>query len=200
MTTGAEVTRALGTARALAAMLEDPDLTGDLLAVAIALRWVLDSGDTSKWLNRVAEAIGHRPQRVRIAIGDDMPRYKGDMTSPVCDVLMPRRGDACGKRASNYTSDRDPETGALRLVGRCTRHDVDRAFWLCLEDRRKQWEANGKPLPPHDTGGILRRHFPGYNWADIYTWARPGVEQTPGGGKPKILPRPKLILLRGGAS
>lgn len=207
MTTGEEIMRALETHRVIEGMIQDPDLTGDLLLIAIAFQTVVLPGvrgrtftRTRTWLDAVSEAAGLRPFSIQMRIGDDTPRYQPPIPGYdfACDAPMIRRHGTCGQPATTKGLDINPATGEQWMIGRCSRHNA-RAIWLARDERRRAWVDNGQPRPPHNTGGILRRHFPDIDWARLYTWAAPHLEQTPGEGKPPTPRPPKLTLIRGGA-
>jgi hypothetical protein len=136
--------------------------------------------------------------RVQRVIANDIPRYKVNHQLISCPVPKTRGknvGKPCGKNATYYWVDRDPETGEATPEGYCSAH-VTTAARLRHSDRFEQWEANGKPSPPANAGGILARHFSA-DWAKLYAWADPRTEPLPN-GKPPTPPRPKLTLIRGG--
>lgn len=203
MITGNELVQALDQNRAIQEMLEDPDLNDNLLLIAIAFRAVVIGHHftrRSTWLDAVCEATGLRLYTVQHHIGRDVPRYQAPTPGydVSCDAPMIRRDGPCGQRASHHLYDIDPATGEQWGIHRCGRH-FDRSLWLARDVHWREWTTNGKPSPPHNTGGILRRHFPNVIWEEIYAWAAPHVEQTPGEGKPPTPRPPKLTLIRCGA-
>lgn len=136
--------------------------------------------------------------RVQRVIANDIPRYRVNHGRVRCPVLKTRGkniGKPCGKNATHYWVDRDPNTGEGTPEGYCSAH-ITTAARLRHSDRIKQWAANGKPSPPANAGGVLARHFSA-DWAKLYAWADPSVEPLPD-GKPPTPPRPKLVLIRGG--
>ncbi|MGW2666085.1 hypothetical protein ACWCW7_34460 [Nocardia tengchongensis] len=189
-------------------MLNDPDLTGDLLLFAMALDEVIvtrrEQGRRSlrNWVIDVA-ALAHGTDRAyyvrhwgRNVVGDDIPRYEpqgSNRRGIGCVAPMLRREGLCGKRSSVLLTDYEPETGIAQHVGLCARH---RGLEAGYEQRRLAWIEHGKPLPPANTGGVLRRYFDA-DWDAIYHWARPGLKPMEG-GREATPPRPKLRLLSGG--
>ncbi|WP_306365484.1 hypothetical protein [Nocardia sp. CC227C] len=191
-------------------MLNDPDLTGDVLLFALALDELLatrkEQGRRSlkNWVAEVAE-LAHGTddyyQRYwgKKVIRDDFPRYEvidRNPGRPRCVAPMVRREGVCGRSSQVWFVDPDPETGEGRYVGLCRRHRPGLEGYY--ERRREQWRRNGKPRPPANTGGVLRRYF-NADWDAIYQWARPGVEPMEG-GREATPPRPKLRLIPGGES
>ncbi|MGW4720898.1 hypothetical protein, partial [Nocardia sp. NPDC004260] len=110
-----------------------------------------------------------------------------------CVAPMIRREGLCGKSGSYGLADRDPLTGEGGLVWFCARH---RHLGKAAEERTRQWAENGKPLPPANTGGVLKRYWDA-DWDHIYRWAS-GRDPMPG-GREATPPRPKLRLIPGGA-
>lgn len=183
-------------------MLNDPDLVADALLLALALDEVLASRKEAgrrlgNWVDDVAElAWGpgeHRRDLVQRVIGNDVPRFEPirDTRALACIAPMIRREGLCGKRGTWSTIDRDPETGEARWIGLCGRHrDLQAKFG----SRRSAWLANGKPSPPPNVGGVLKRYFAA-DWDQVYRWAAPW--RTPLDGAPEPTPpRPKLRLVR----
>jgi hypothetical protein len=189
-------------------MINDPDLTGDLLLFCLALDEVLanrrEQGRRSlrNWTVETAElahgnSAYHLKYWSRSVIAKDFPRYEPVGRADLCTCVAPmiRREGLCGKRTSETWLDRDPLTGEAVLVGLCNRHRKHpcRAEY---EQRQRDWVAHGKPVPPANTGGVLRRYYSG-NWDEIYRQARPGAEPLEG-GREATPPRPKLRLIPGG--
>jgi hypothetical protein len=189
-------------------MLNDPDLTGELLLFALALDEVIvtrkEQGRRTlrNWVQEVA-VLAHEETSYYLrywgksVLRDDFPRYEAPRPHgrTVCVAPMIRREGPCGKVASLSWIDSDPITGESMHVGLCARHRGGevQAYY---DRRHAEWVANGKPIPPANTGGVLRRYFSA-DWDSIYQWARPG--STPmEGGREATPPRPKLRLIPGG--
>lgn len=189
-------------------MLNDPDLTGDLLLFALCLDEVIatrrEQGRKSlrNWVQEVAIlAHGDGPYYMRYwgknVIGQDIPTHEADgfrSPSVPCVAPMIRREGQCGKKSSVRFIDHDPKTGEGKFVGLCARHRWHMAYF---NERQREWEANGEPVPPANRGGVLRRYF-STDWEGIYRWARPGVKPMEG-GREATPPRPKLRLIQGGS-
>lgn len=211
MATGADIATGLELRRDVRVLMADPDLTGDLLLVALALCDYLyerrdgtgvKSAKRTNWVQGIADRTGIRANYVPHVIGKDFPRYEPenwtDHAATLCRAPMVRRNGPCGQRATMWTLDFDPKTGRRWRAGACTRH---RATEMpAIDARRRAWIANGGPTPPHNAGGILARHFAG-KWDDIYAWAAPHEARraTPGTGKAPTPPKPTLRLIVGGA-
>lgn len=188
-------------------MLTDPDLTGDLLLFALALDEVIDARAERKpggrvlragWVSEVTVlAKGDAPAYQhwgRLVLSGDLPRYQAEQTrGRRCVAPMIRRDGECGQRGSISLMDYDPATGAARLVDFCARHK-DQAG--PVQARQREWAANGRPRPPANNGGILRRWYSG-NWNGIYRWA--SGREPMDGGREATPPRPTLRLIQGGA-
>jgi hypothetical protein len=215
------VAEAMSVRTMVAQMMADPDLTVNLLLVALALVDVLHDDDTTggttggtrrvkrtTWVQAVADRTGHAPRTVVHIIASDFPRYVPENTPaagrPVtfdrpCPAPMVRRDTPCGRPGTHGSMDFDPATGRRWMIWVCNRHAA--TYLPQVEARRRAWQANGAPTPPHNAGGILRRYFGG-NWDVIYAWAAPyeAARATPGEGKLPTPPRPQLRLIQGGAS
>lgn len=138
---------------------------------------------------------------VRSVIRNDIPRYvppQGKTRCPALKARGPNAGHPCGKSVTSRWVDRDPETGEGTPVGYCRNHSHP-SLDQWRRDRQLAWEANGKPQPPANRGGILARHFASNSWASLYHWADPSRAPQPE-GKPATPPAPKLTLIQGGAS
>ncbi|CDZ88949.1 hypothetical protein RHRU231_450116 [Rhodococcus ruber] len=196
----------------IAQMIADPDLTGDTLLFAICLHdllwrrktdpaYRLRTNTNGAALREITKtATGREDKRlwwVRDIIRDDVPRYDIDPPHTVrCGAPMIRRASVCGKATSATWMDRDPVTGEKRWVGFCNRHrSHDRESER--RERHERWQANGKPEPAPNRGGVLPRYFK-TDWSEWWGWAAPGL--TPSSGEREAgLPRPVFTLIQGGA-
>lgn len=188
-------------------MIRNPDLTGDLLLFALALDEVIEARAERKlggrllragWVNEVTVlAKGDKPAYLhwgRLVLSRDLPRYEAEMgRGRPCAAPMIRREGECGKSGSTSLMDYDPVTGAARMVHFCARH---KAHTGPVQERQREWAANGRPRPPANSGGVLRRWYGG-NWADIYRWA--SGREPMDGGREATPPRPTLRLIQGGS-
>jgi hypothetical protein len=188
-------------------MLNDPDLTGDLLLFALALEEVVwDRAERGRrkakrhWVRDVAAlAYGendayHLKYWGKKVIADDLPRYevlRDEYYNP-CVAPMIRREGLCGKSGSTRLIDRDPLTGEGKWIALCSRH---RGLEPKFRAREREWKTNGAPVPPANTGGVLRRYWQA-DWDQIYQWASGRTPME--GGREATPPRPKLRLIQGG--
>lgn len=218
MATGTEVKNALEHAALVHRMLEDPDLVGDALLLALGAAERMHFPDRYKgrpkseasWSGVARRVFGEDPRIknrwnlvLQAVLRADIPRYEIeglDAWQVLCGAPMVRREGKCGQPVSLTWGDRDPETGEGKLVGLCTRHrktELGREIYRLRMQRLEQWRANGEPEPPANRGGILARYFDTdwqrmYEWADAHRAARAKPE-----GKPATPPRPTLTLIRG---
>lgn len=183
----------------LRAMIEDPDLTGDLLLVGIALaRWVDRLVTVEKnpegrysWNDVLAGYLGGPGHRRRAgqtrspwevawyALRDDVRRYSPDLGSGwsrPCDGPMVRRDGPCGKHGTHQRQYVDPDTGERFWRYACARHRQ----WLEDDWRRHRsyHPPDRAPTPPANAGGVLARHLPEVDWPGVYrhidpTWTPP---------------------------
>lgn len=189
-------------------MLNDPDLTGDLLLFALALDEVIlirsEDGRRRKrpgnWVADVAalahgDSHYHRRYWGRKVLADDLPRYEPPQIEygHPCSAPMIRREGLCGKHGTTRLVDHDPHTGEGRWISLCSRH---RPLEEQFRARQRDWIANGKPMPPANAGGVLKRYWDA-DWDYLYRWAAPGRAPLEG-GREATPPRPRLRLIQGG--
>lgn len=168
--------------RRLERMLDDPDLSGDLLLVGLAFARFLDFGGIppgkrlstglvarSVWPTRPPSLRAYTVQRTLAA---DARTYKPVRETSRCGAPMVRRPGACGRGTSSYGLITDWDTGEQNDIGACSRHRE----WL--RDLRRRNEADRPehpPLPAANHGGILARHIPEFGWPKIWAWATDGL-------------------------
>lgn len=190
-------------------MLNDSELTGETLLFALAADEMIYSRKESSaplhdWIVAVEEVACGTVSGwwAKEIIRKGIPRYELDRPwIPVsCVALMIRRGGLCGRASGPMFMDRDPETGEARWVGLCSRHRDMRSQY---EARKKEWFENGKPSPPPNKGGVLKRYYT-TDWNALYRWASPCWElpETEPDPEPAREPappqRPTLRLIHGG--
>lgn len=187
-------------------MLNDPDLTGDLLLFALGLDEVIATRQAQgrktsgkSWTTAITRLVsgdeGYRRHWAKHVVERDVPRYEpAKSQGRGCIAPMIRREGLCGQPGTAHVLDLDPMTGEGREGYLCSRHRGREAVYLEL---KRQWHSNGKPCPPANTGGVLRRYF-NADWDAIYRWASPWREPMEG-GREATPPRPTLRLIPGGA-
>lgn len=106
---------------------------------------------------------------VRQAIARDIPRYQPALPPRVQCPAGQQGAPRCDESVGSFWLQRDPETGVGRYVGYCPKHVTPEHHKQRLLGER-QWEDNGYPSPPFNTGGRLGHHFTA-NWAALYFWA-----------------------------
>lgn len=186
----------------------DPDLNGDQKLFAVLALAVIHerraAGRKSvkhRSIFRSIAALSNKPDPnwwIRRVIEKDIPRY--DCPPPPddgCLAPMIQREGPCGKRAIVRGQDRDPLTGEATPYAFCSRHRNHRDDWQ-IQQNLKQWVENGRPSPPPNAGGILRRYLDA-DWDHLYRWATPYITPLEG-AKPPTLPKPNLRLITGGDS
>jgi hypothetical protein len=180
-------------------MLADPDLTGNLLAIGLALAVHLDSGITP-WptvadLSR--EVFGRddaHQYAIRHALRDDARAYRTPLHHHRrCTAPMIRRSGECGKYATNQAVITDWVTGERHHILACSqpRH---RDWWNATVTANRAQKPDLVPLPPANSGGVLARYFPEIDWPKLWlaidpTWTphpepEPDTETEP--GPPKL--------------
>ncbi|MFG1794225.1 hypothetical protein [Nocardia sp. NPDC049149] len=185
-------------------MLNDPDLTGDLLLFALGLDEVIATRQAQgrktsgkSWMTAITRLVsgdeGYRRYWAKHVVERDVPRYEPSKSrGRGCIAPMIRREGLCGQPGSTHVLDLDPMTGEGAEGYLCARHRGLEAKYLAL---KRQWHANGEPSPSANTGGVLRRYF-NADWDGIYRWASPWREPLEG-GREATPPRPTLRLIQG---
>jgi hypothetical protein len=185
-------------------MLHDPDLTGDLLLFALGLDEVIairqDQGRKTSgksWTAEVTRLVRgteeYRRYWAKHVVEQDVPRYEPIKSrGRGCIAPMIRREGLCGKTGSTHVLDVDPATGEATEGYLCARH---RGLEGKFDALGRAWRDNGKPCPPANAGGVLRRYFDA-DWDAIYRWASPWREPMEG-GREATPPRPTLRLIQG---
>lgn len=179
----------------IAAMIGDPDCSGELLALGVAL---VHACHTAVCGTRLATATAHASGRA----GDeqwrwlwrvmrkDLPRYESGWlhASHTCGGPAPRGPGACGRRTVHGFIERDQATGEHIGHAFCQRHWE--AFGAALFR-----EVNARPTAPQpkaNRGGVLARHLPEWlDWPELWRWCEPSWTMPPGG-----LPAPSLVAQR----
>ena len=191
---------------------KDDDLSGDaklFVLLAISL-WSAPPADAPAIkrigkpprhsLRELAERSGHHSGMwwIQKVIRDDIPRYQHPVPDHrTCTAPMIRREGECGKNAISSGVLYDPITGEGTWYGFCSRHRNHRDDWT-IQQQNKEWDLNGRPSPPPNKGGILRRYLK-TDWDAYYKWAAPYA--TPlAGAKPATPPKPELRLVVGGGA
>jgi len=167
-------------------MIEDPDLTGDLLLVGIALARDVDrmdpKPDQRSSLTAVCEPYLGSDASWQVAhlVWKDRRRYAPDYSRTVrCGSPMIRRDGECGQRAKTMRQLVDFDTGEYHPVGACVRHlPWLRELWTDHVEERANREV---PTPPANAGGILERHLPELDWTGL--WKRLSKRYSPGGAE-----------------
>lgn len=188
-------------AKRVRALLEDPECTGELLAIGVALADLIDLRGGGNWSTVGTGVYGPKGllRTLKSALREDVRRY--DVTKDPdanywgarCGAPMIRRQGPCGNHGSRRALVTDPETGRQQWLAGCSRH----AEWFtkALVAHRQAASTVEKIDPPANAGGVLERHFPDVKWEDIYEWVQPGWTE-PG----ERVEAPKLRLIRGGES
>lgn len=187
-------------AKRVRAMIDDPECTGDLLAIGVALADMIDLNrdDGRNWSNIGIRVYGPKGRWSRLThtLGEDVRRYDAladadaNQWASKCGAPMVRRHGPCGKQAGRKTLITDPYTGRKQWLAACSRH----AEWFTKEliARRDAASDVEQIDPPANAGGVLERHFPDLKWEQVYEWVRPGWTEP--GERVEV---PKLVLIKG---
>jgi hypothetical protein len=187
--------------RRLHRMLADPDLTGDLLLLGLALAVAEDiEGRSVSKLSGLARQIWPRMRsrddvlwKLRHELQRDTRTYRPPEMRGQCAAPMQRRTTPCGRRFVVMGYHIDFATGERYEVAACSRHQdwyrsVDRLYEL---DRKQHPDI---PMPCANSGGVLARHFTEIDWPKLWLWADPQWVEHP---ETVPWPKPTLTLLVG---
>jgi hypothetical protein len=184
-------------ARVVAAMIEDPDLTGDLLLVGIYMArvYLLREPDLESLpMDRIARAVmprgsmWYRSRQVLRLFKEDIRRYEPErnlMAADLCRAPMIRRAGECGQRANGGDWVTDPATGERTYLGACSRPEHHEWVRGVVANNREELERHPAPAAAANTGGVLTRHLPELNWEKF--WRKVDPRWTP---PPENEPRP----------
>jgi hypothetical protein len=194
--------------RRVKAMLDDPECTGDLLALGVALLdfAVLRTSDSRSWADYAERAWGDKNGwRVRHVLQSDIRRYdaikdagEGDPARK-CGAPMIRRQGSCGQSATRRTLLTDPESGRRQWLGACKRH----LPWFeqrLHANRMAVSEYEAVVAPPANAGGVLARHIPEIDWEATWKKLDPEWTRPPEAEPQEVSLKPRLRLVLGGAS
>lgn len=195
--------------RTVNAMLDDPDVTGDLLLIGLwmarAVHLSIPEPGPGNWAWKalcadVFNDASRNGIRLKRALKEDIPRYDPlrdeqahGRDSPPCAAPMIRRDGSCGQPATKVHMLTDVATGRGFRLSACSRH----RSWLDAQilDNRQQVKAVGDalPTPAPNCGGVLRGHIPrGIGWKTLYQSLDP--KWTAPAGVPPV-GRPRLEVL-----
>ncbi|WIX75985.1 hypothetical protein QRX50_31495 [Amycolatopsis carbonis] len=154
-------------------MASDPELTGELLAVGVAMAAIIDAGVYERLTleniqNLAFGASSARPWHVgqlRTLLWRDARRYKPPAPIGKCGAPTPRK-PRCGHKANRFALVTDWATGERHRIEACSKHGewFDRTH---QENRAAKPEIGG-PRPYANTGGKLARHFPEIDWPHLW--------------------------------
>jgi hypothetical protein len=191
----------------VAAMLDDPECTGDLLALGISLldfailRIDTDEKSWSYYGGRAWGAERHG-YMVRDVLRRDIRRYDAIKDASArdparrCGAPMVRRQGPCGNSAGRRALLTDPDTGRKQWIAACSRH-VD---WFDgrVRSNRAQCEVETITIPAANAGGVLARHIPEIDWPATWRKLDPNWTPPPEGVDEPTGVKPKLTLVMGG--
>lgn len=180
-------------------LIEDPNVGGDLLLVAVGLAakydFALDYGGTIAGLGRLLWSTGYMPgHQIRDVLRADARTYKPPTQwGRICTAPMIRRSGECGRGASAWAYLTDWETGEKHPIGACARH----SDWFSDMSRaNRAQKPESPPLPAANYGGALVAHFPRIDWRTLWRKLNPRWVEYP---EVKPWPKPDLTLMLGDA-
>lgn len=187
----------------IAAMLADPECTGDLLSLGIALLdfAILRNSDHKNWSHYADQVWDFRSRHyVRDVLRKDIRRYDAikdaDERDPArrCGAPMVRREGPCGNSASRRAMLTDSLTGRKQWIAGCKRHED----WF--NDRVRANRADVEEIaeavrPAANAGGVLARHIPEIDWEAVWVKLDPSWERPPEADPEPVSVYPKLRLV-----
>jgi len=192
--------------RRVAAMLADPECTGDLFALGVSLLdfAVLHTTDEHSWSYYAERAWDVRSrQMISHVLRSDIRRYDAlkdaEQRDPGrrCGAPMVRREGPCGQSASIRGMLTDADTGRQQWLAACSRHRD--WFEARVRSNRATVEVADPVRPAANAGGVLARHIPEIDWPK--TWVKLDPQWTPPPEvEPEAVPlKPRLHLILGGS-
>lgn len=198
--------------RRVAAMLDDPECTGELLSLGISL---LDfavlrlNRDERSWAFYAERAWGSKAgytsrYGIREVLRRDIRRYDALADASEhdpgrrCGAPMIRRQGPCGNSAGLRTMLTDATTGRKQWLAACSRHRDwfearVRANRLAVDDAAETIER-----PAANTGGVLARHIPEIDWPATWIKLDPNWTPPPEAEHEEVPLKPRLQLILSG--
>lgn len=187
----------------IAAMLADPECTGDLFSLGVALLdfAVLRNRDHQKFEHYAAQVWDFRHgSHTRDVLRKDIRRYDAikdaEERDPArrCGAPMVRRQGPCGSSASRRAMLTDTLTGRKQWLAGCKRHEE----WF--NERVRANRADVEELaeavrPPANAGGVLARHLPEIDWVRVWVGLDPTWTAPPESEPELVSVYPKLRLV-----
>lgn len=189
--------------RRIKAMLDDPECTGDLLGLGVALLDFAVLRDRSeKGFRHYAQQVWDTSggYQVRGVLRGDIRRYDAikdaDNNGPArrCGAPMIRRQGPCGQSASRRALITDAMTGRKQWLAGCKRHEE----WFNTQVRLNAADVNAiadAVQPPANAGGVLARHIPEIDWEAVWVSLDPTWTAPPEGEEELVSVYPKLRLV-----
>lgn len=179
-------------------LMDDPQIGGDLLLVAIALAAKYDLGwDYGGTVDAMADRLWPttaktRSWYIRNVFKSDMRTYcPPSPNRHCCTAPMIRRDNECGRAATTWGHVTDWDTGERTYIGACSRHYA----WFNATDKAgRQARPANPPLPCANHGGLLVPHFPRLDWPAFWARLDPNWVEHP---EAKPFPKPDLALVLG---
>lgn len=203
---------------AVAAMMADPDCTGDLLLVGVALAEAVHL-DADKKIGTAAigrsvygkhrhpptlasTGAGSYPRadhraawRVLDVLRSDIRRYQppGFTVGQSCARPMLRREGTCGRSAHRTATVVDPVDGTRTAIAVCSQPRCVAWLGALRERNRSELAEHPAPVPAANTGGVLERHLPEVDWVGLWRHIDPSWTIPPE-GEPRERPRFRLLV------
>lgn len=195
--------------RRITAMLDDPECTGDLLSLGIALLDFAVTRTTREekkfefytekvWGNRRSRLGAQEVLRRDIRRYDALKDAEATGTARTCQAPMIRRQGPCGQSATLRVMLTDSVTGRKSWIAACRRHED----WFrdrTITNRAAVADAEGAQRPAANAGGVLARHIPEIDWQAVWVGLDPNWTPPPEAEPEDVPVVPKLRLVIGGA-
>lgn len=157
----------------------DPKVSGDLLAVGVAMSAIIDAGLgelSFRGIQELAFGADSSALRAKVVLRDDRRRYTPPESSRVCGAPIPRKV-RCGRKQCFSGTLTDWGTGEARRHEACAKHEE--WYWRLVRENRAARPTDGGALPYANTGGVLAQHFPEVKWAKLWSRLSPEWERLP---------------------
>ncbi len=182
----------------IARLINDPEVSGDLLLVGMILAAARDFDGVQApnvrdiaalaWPDRPSD---HAYWRTTEAFRRDIRTYEPPRGDDKCGAPPGPRGGICRRNATIRGWRTDWSTGEMTELAACSKH---KAWFDAAWKANRDVKPDVAPLPTANHGGVLAKHFPELNWRKFWSQLDPHWVEHP---ETKPWPKPNLSLVLG---